>query len=277
VDHRAKVAYLVTTKPGWLHKAAEDIRRGRRWEPYALFLVGLTIVILGLLDLVTDKVLLSTVLLALSFLVFDTTQEVRGRRPVLDDVLLSRRSFGPLSDLLPGVKDLRIYGPSAVHVLVNSGDIRRFVLSAGGTVRIIVQGDDPASLAHASAQLDAHPLLERHLHSSLAAMDILQGEPGFSYRRLGFNPGFSLLIVNARERAGYVIFESHGFMDDNIADRMHIVISKAESPHWFSYWVDRFEAMWGAAHPPPGLGVPADVTAPQDTQGSGHPQRPDGA
>jgi hypothetical protein len=64
------------------------------------------------------------------------------------------------------------------------------------------------------------------------------------------NPGFSLVIVNADDPGGYVIFESHGFKDDNIADRMHIVIHRADSPRWFTYWVTRFEAMWNNAEPP---------------------------
>lgn len=59
----------------------------------------------------------------------------------------------------------------------------------------------------------------------------------------------SLIIVNAADLDGYVIFESHGFKDENIADRMHIVIRRRESPRWFSYWVARFDAMWETAKP----------------------------
>jgi hypothetical protein len=36
-------------------------------------------------------------------------------------------------------------------------------------------------------------------------------------------------------------------MDDNIAGRMHVRIPRAESLHWFGYWVDRFAALWTAA------------------------------
>jgi hypothetical protein len=63
------------------------------------------------------------------------------------------------------------------------------------------------------------------------------------------------VITNADDRDGCVIFESHGFKDENIADRMHIVIRRADSPRWFTYWVTRFEAMWNAAQNPADTGA----------------------
>jgi len=50
---------------------------------------------------------------------------------------------------------------------------------------------------------------------------------------------------------------SHGFKDENIAERMHIVIRRHESPRWFSYWVARFDAMWQTAKPPEPAALPA--------------------
>ena len=232
-------------------QALEDIRRGRRREAYALFLVGVILVILGLIGVVNSTVLLSAILLALTFLVFNTAVEGGGRKPSLDQVLVDREAFGAFSKLLPGVRDLRIYGPTAVGLLVHAADIRRFVLHTGGRVRILVQSDSPSALALSAIQLDDNLDLEHTLRSSLATMGKLSVEPGFTYRQLPLNPGFSLVIVNAEDPGGYVIFESHGFKDDNIADRMHIIIRRAESPRWFTYWVTRFEAMWNVGQPPP--------------------------
>jgi hypothetical protein len=134
-----------------------------------------------------------------------------------------------------------------VNVLVNSADIKRFVINPGGKVRVIVQDPESTALAQTAAQLDDNLDLVRTLQSSLGILDKLANSPSFSYRKLSANPGFSLVIVNAVESDGYVIFESQGFKDDNIADRMHIVISRHDSPHWFAYWVSRFEAMWETA------------------------------
>lgn len=232
-------------------RTIEDVRHGRHREAYALFLIGLALALLGLTGVADIKVVLSAILLALSFLVFHTAAEASDSKPALDQVLRSRQDFGMFSKLLPGVRDLRIYGPTAVHVLVNSADIKKFVLSHGGTVRIIVQDDSPGLLKQTALQLDDNLDLAHTLQGSLAMLTRLAAEPRFDYRKLAVNPGFSLVIVNANHWDGYVIFESHGFKDDNIADRMHIEIRKNESARWFAYWVDRFEAMWTTAEAVP--------------------------
>jgi hypothetical protein len=241
-------------------RTVEDLRHGRHREAYALFLIGVTLAVLGLVGVADVTVLLSTILLALSFLVFHTATEVSGQRMELDEVLRSREDYGPFSKLLQGTRDLRIYGPTAVNILVNSADIRRFVLEKGGKVHVIVQDQDPQVLANAAAQLDDNLDLASTLNNSLAILARLSAEPGFSYRTLGTSTGFSLVVVNAEDPGGYVIFESHGFKDDNITDRMHIVIKRRESPRWFSYWVARYDAMWSAAKPvdPPVPAVPRE-------------------
>ncbi len=232
-------------------QALEDIRDGRHREAYALFLVGVVLVALGLAGVVNGQIMLSAILLALTFLVFHTATELGDRKQQsLDEVLRGRDSFGAFSQLLPGVRDLRMYGPTAVGVLVHAADIRRFVLHTGGKVRVIVQSDSREALDLAAIQLDDNLDLEHALRNSLATLAKLTGEPGFSFRQLPLNPGFSLVIVNANDPGGYVIFESHGFKDENIADRMHIMIRKADSPRWFGYWVARFEAMWDTASAP---------------------------
>ncbi len=228
----------------------QDVREGHHREAYALFLVGVTLVVLGLSGIADVSVLLSAILLAVSFLVFHGAAEASDRRPLLDQVLRSRQDFGAFSKLLPEARDLRIYGPTAVNVLVNSADIKRFVLAAGGTVKVIIQDDNPQALTQSAIQLDDNLDLEHTLRSSMAILDKLAAVPGFSYRLLPANPGFSLVIVNATDADGYLIFESHGFKDDNIADRMHIVIRRADSPRWFSYWAARFDAMWEASRSP---------------------------
>jgi hypothetical protein len=228
-------------------RTVQDVRNGRHREAYALFLVGVALVVLGLVGVASAQILLSSILLALSFLVFHTAAETSDQRPALEQVLRNREDYGPLSRMLPGVRDLRVYGPTAVNILVHSADLKRFVLSRGGVVRVIVQDDSPQLVATTAMQLDDNLDLERTLQSSLGVLEKLAVEPGFSYRKLPVNPGFSLIIINADDRDGYLIFESQGFQDENISDRMHIVIRKQESARWFSYWVARFASMWEAA------------------------------
>jgi hypothetical protein len=235
-----------------LRRALEDIRDGRHREAYALFLIGVVLVILGLVGVVSGTVMLGAILLALTFLVFHTTQE-GDREPALDHVLAGREKFGAFSQLLPGVRDLRIYGPTAASLLVYAGDIREIVLRHGGKVRVMILADNEPTRTLAAIQLDDVMDLDHNLRNSLATLRKLGSESGFSCRQLPVNPGFGLVIVNAEDRDGYVIFESHGFKDDNITNRMHVVIRRADSPRWFRYWISRFEAMWEAGQPLPDI------------------------
>lgn len=81
-------------------RALGDIRNGRHREAYALFLIGVVLVILGLVGVVSGTVMLSAILLALTFLIFHTTQE-GDRKPALDQVLAGREKFGTFNQLLP--------------------------------------------------------------------------------------------------------------------------------------------------------------------------------
>ncbi len=214
----------------------EDIRGGRHLEAYALFLTGTALVVLGVAGVVSETVTLSAILLALCFLIFHTTIHDGGRKPSLNQVLGGRADLGAFSQRLPGIHDLRIYG-------------RRFVLHPGGNVRVLILGDSRPAGALAAIQLDDILDLEHNLRRSLTIVRKLADERGFRWRRLPVNPGFGLVIVNADDPDGYVIFESHGFKDDNVADRMNIIIRREDSPRWFTYWVERYETMWRAAGP----------------------------
>jgi len=230
-------------------RTLDDVRHGRHLEAYVLFAACVAVAVLGLAGVASLTVAASVILLATGLAVFQGAAAAPDEPTALDAVLRDRADFGAFSSLLPGVRDLRVYGPTAVNVLVNAADIRRFVLAAGGTVRVIVQDDNPGLIAEAALQLDDNLDLESTLRSSLATLGKLATEPRFSFRKLPVHTGFSLVVVDAEHRNGYVIFESHGFKDENIADRMHIVIRRNESPRWFAYWVARFEAMWEAAGP----------------------------
>lgn len=249
-------------------RVLEHIRNGRHTEAYALFLIGVALGVLGLTGVVSSTVILSAVLLALSYLVFHTTIQGGDQKPALDQVLGGRPDLGSFSERLPGVRDLRIYGPTAANLLMHAADIRRFVLRTGGEVRVLVLSDSQPVETLAAIQLDDILDLEHNLRNSLAILRKLDGEPGFQCRQLPVNPGFGLLIVNANDPDGYVIFESHGFQDENIADRMHIIIRR-DSSRWFKYWVDRYEAMWRTAHPLPS--APAEAAEAAEEEGVGSP------
>ncbi|MCQ9181276.1 hypothetical protein KMT30_19950 [Streptomyces sp. IBSBF 2953] len=260
--------------PARLRSGIDDIRRGRRLDTYATFLIGLAVTGLGLSGVVDATVVGSTVLAGVSFLVLHTVPQ----QPLHDteSVLRDRSDYRTVAELLRHARDLRVYGPTALHVLVNSAEIRREILDRGGSCRVVVQAPDPGQLRMTALQLDSSMDLEVTLRQSLSVLRRLADRPGFAHRLLPFNPGFSLLVVNADAPDGYVIVETHGFQDDSIADRMHIQIAKAESSRWFGYWTARFEALWeaaaedpGAAHGPTPDGTdPTAVPIPADPQGT---------
>ena len=227
---------------------SSDIRKGRHLEAYAIFGIGVALAVLGLLDVASTRIILTGILLGVTFLTFHSTSVGKKDRAI-ESVLLGRESFGSFADLLKDAKELWVYGPTAINVLANAADIRRHVLERGGSVRFIVQ-DPAADLVELTAmQLDDNIDFPQALAGSITTLTRLArtAAGNFEYRLLSVNPGFSLVIVNPNSHNGYLVVETHGFQDENIADRMHMVIRGSESTRWFSYWSDRFEAMWRVA------------------------------
>ncbi|TDW18976.1 hypothetical protein EV650_5579 [Kribbella kalugense] len=235
-----------------LRKAGRDIganvRSGRHIEAYATLVLGVALIVLSVLDVGDDRWLFAGILVGISFLVFHTT--LTDTRASIGVELLDRDSFTPFSDLLHNVDELWVYGPTANSILVNVADIRRHILERAGSVRFIVQDPDQVEAVEASKlQLDDNLDFLSSLRISVGTLRRLQaGYPErVRYALLPMNPGFSLLVVNPRRHDGYLVLEMQGFKDDNINDRMHMVLDRQDASRWFTYWTDRFDAMWSAA------------------------------
>ncbi|MFI1414725.1 hypothetical protein ACH4Y0_33065 [Streptomyces sp. NPDC020707] len=226
-----------------------DVRRGRHIEAYALFLLGLLLVGLGQFDVVGSRRLLQFTVAGLAFLVFRTAVPSQSVPASADDVLHQREDLGPLRTLLENARDLRVYGPTAINVLAGADDLKRVILQRGGTVRFVVLDPSREAVADAAVQLDDNLDLELALRGSLRTLRRLEDMAGFEFRRLPFNPGFSLLIVNGDSLDGTLVVEFHGFGDHTIKERMHVVLTRRTSPHWYDYWLCRFEAVWEASLP----------------------------
>lgn len=236
-------------------RVVDDVRHGRHIEAYAFFLLGLALVGLGLSDRVGTRGMAQFTVGALALLVFRTAVPPARPPATPDEVLRRREDLGPLRRLIDGARDLRVYGPTAINVLAGADDLRRLILERGGTVRIVLLDPDPRAVADAAAQLDDNLDLAAALQSSLCALRRLEGIEGFDCRRLPFNPGFSLLVVDGDSVDGTLVVEFHGFGDGTINERMHVVLDRRSSPHWYEYWLRRFDAVWEASLP--GSGAPA--------------------
>src|SRR6266540_4266187 len=110
-------------------------------------------------------------------------------------------------------------------------------------------GEAPASLDTVLRNRESFGSFDDLLDgASLATLSKLASSGGVDVRLLPLNPGFSMVVVDPRGRAGRLIVEFHGFRDENIAERMHVMIQRSQSLHWFEYWTGRFEAIWEAAY-----------------------------
>ncbi|MET7467559.1 hypothetical protein ABZS35_02320 [Micromonospora sp. NPDC005599] len=227
--------------------ALRDLQDGKHREAYSLLLIGGLLAALGLLGVASEKILLSSLLIASTYLVFQAKIAVPTAN--INDCLMDRSEYSQLSSVLAEAEQLWVYGPTAVNVVINSADIRRHILAKGGEVRVVVQDPDSPSVGDTMTQLDDNLDFKMTLANTLAVLTKMQAWGDLTYRVLPFNPGFSMLVINGRRRDGYLVVEFHGFADDNIADRMHVTIPRADSPRWFDYWSQRFEEIWKAANP----------------------------
>ncbi|WUJ69940.1 hypothetical protein OG809_33185 [Kribbella soli] len=227
-----------------IKQAGANIQAGKHLEAYVVFLLGLALAVLSFLDAVDQRVVLAGVLLGLSFLVFHSTQP--DRNEPTGTQLRGRESFGTFPALLEGTRELWVCAPTAANILGHAADIRRHLLDRGGTARFMVQDPKSPAVEASARRLENNIDFRSALDVSVGTLRRLREQQpnGFEYGLLPFSPGYSLVIVDPNSYSGYVILETHGFRDENIADRMHITIYRSESARWFDYWKATFHQMW---------------------------------
>jgi hypothetical protein len=232
-----------------LRRVGGDLRSARHLEAYSVSVVAVALTVFNLLGSPSPRLTESVVLACLAFLVLWTTgARGEGAPASLDTVLRNRESFGSFSELLDGASELWMYAPTGVNVLLrHAADIKRWV-AEGGRARIVVQDPAVAGVADVRAQLDDHTDFDTSLGASLATLSKLATPGGVDVRLLPLNPGFSMVVIDPRGRAGRLIVEFHGFRDESITERMHVLIQRPQSLHWFEYWTGRFEAIWEASY-----------------------------
>jgi hypothetical protein len=239
-----------------LRRLAEDLREVRNIEAYAISTLAAALTIFTVVGSPSPQLFDAVALACLAFLVFSTTRQQAASQAGggLAGVLRDRDSYATFEQLLDGATELWMYAPSGVNVLRrHGGDIKRW-LAAGGRARFVVHDPGAGAIDTLATQLDEDNDFGKDLTASLDSLDKLAGSGGLDYRLLSLNPGFSLVVVNPRQRGGRLIVEFHGFQDESISDRMHVEIRRSESTHWFDYWARRFEAIWAAARVPEAAG-----------------------
>ncbi len=239
-----------------------DILALRNIEAYVVAALAIGLAVLGVVDVgISLEVKLAVLLAAMGLLVFNLTVPEQ-KQVVLDDVLKDRSGFLSTPERIRGAKTLWIYAPSAVQLLDDECllAIHEEILSQNdGQFRVIIQDPlETASLDILVRQLDKsvdYPVyeMETAIQDTIRRLERIQTwkfSGKFEYRFLSYGPGFSLVAIDPEQNHGSVTPEFFGYHNKYTGDRMHIEITRRQSPHWYKYWVDQFDYMWKEARNP---------------------------
>lgn len=238
-----------------LQAIGTNIKLGRHIESYVVSGVAAILALIGLIDdIVPMSVKLSAILGALALLVFNITRhESEGG---IEDYLHQRKELGPLAARLAGTQKVWIYAPSAANILNpdNLSALQNNILNdPHGELRITIQNPDAAhTVAVLKHQLDNivsfqdQDLLEeiQNTRTRFSRIERWEKKAKFEYRQLDFSPGCSIVIIDPHRATGVAIVELYGWRLNSVAERMSVEIAAAESPRWFEYWVNQYEALW---------------------------------
>ncbi|HZB32314.1 MAG TPA: hypothetical protein VE465_19300 [Streptosporangiaceae bacterium] len=239
-------------------RIARDLVERRNLDAYLIVLVALLASLASLVsNFVPEKFKWSIALAALGLLVYRLTVP-DSVDFTADDLLNDRTAFDdvPLPARLRGAREVWVFAPSAVHLLSESTCLllgSTVLNRPDGVVRVVVL--DPANQAAieiASRQLDdalEFPTrrLPGCLEDTLSRLAMIASWPvsgSIEYRRIGYNPGFSLFIIDPSTSTGTVIVEFHGIRNDSPAGRMHIELTRKKSERWYAYWIAQFHQIW---------------------------------
>jgi hypothetical protein len=245
---------------GW-RRIGRDLKNRRYIDAYSIAFVTLVLAILSLVpEIVPDEVRWAALLAGIGILVLRITIPDSSAATV-DELLNDRFAFdtNPVVDRLKNAAEIWVFAPSAVNLLSahNCELLRTGILNRpDGIVRIVVlDPGNEAVVQLATRQLDDsldYPIQDFSvaLQTTMRLLSVMaswQVNGSFEYRLLDYNPGFSLVAIDPTARHGLIIVEFHGFHNEATSSRMHIEISRAQSDHWYAYWIEQFNRIWEAA------------------------------
>jgi len=245
----------------FFRRVFRNIKQRRFLAEYGLVLALLLVVILQFFDDLLDaKFIMNLIMGALVVLILDITERNQGERG-LDAYLHTRDELGSFRQRVDGARRLWIFAASAANILDgdNLDAIRAHIMTRkDGELRVVLLDPGSNAVADAKRQIDEHVTYQvQELRDQLnrtmnTRFDMIRkwGLPGkFEARVLDFNPGLSMVLMDAHRSSGTAIVEVYGFGQESTSKRMSVEIKAAESAVWFEYWVDQYERMWEMAKP----------------------------
>jgi hypothetical protein len=237
-----------------LRGVVNDLLAFRNVDAYVVVAIGVALIVFDVLGNVDISLQLTVVIAALVVMISRMTAPA-PKQTDLNDLLHTRKQFGPFRDFIAGGRTLWIYSPSAINILRDPSVIKEEILDKGGSFVMLIQDPTQTTIIEAlQQQLDVAALdLKNDITVSSDIIRKLKTRKKekitfdivFGY--LAYSPGFSLTIVDAERSSGRLIVEFFGFQNEFIGSRMHINITRQQSEYWFEYWVEQFREMQSAA------------------------------
>ncbi|NJP94259.1 hypothetical protein HCN51_33300 [Nonomuraea sp. FMUSA5-5] len=245
----------------FVRRIKADVRARKNLEAYTMALIVAAVAVVSVAgDAVPEDVRWAAVLAGVGVLLYRATlpEQERGGRDVLGD----RTDFDqtPVTRLFDGVRDVRIFAPSAANLLTAQvcETLRTGVLRhPEATVRVVLlDPDEETAIRIARRQLDesdAHrtqtlPVALNAVLERLASMRGWKTRGKVEYRLFPYNPGFSLVLTDPEAWQGRAIVEMHGAGQSTFA-RMHVDLIRERHERWYAYWVGQFDYLWETARP----------------------------
>ncbi len=230
----------------FIKRVFRDVKARVNLEAYIVALIASGLLVIDIIGDVDDSLKLTVIVAALLVLVLRSTAPSTTTTANLDTVLRDRSAQGPLREFIGTGKTLYAYGPSAINVLAKIGEVRNQLIEKNGMCRIIIQHPD---ITPDFGALKHHPdfaTIETDIQSSLTKLRRFKVDwyGHLEYRLTEYTSGFSMLIVDPDKKDGRMVIEFFGYQNEDIHQRMHIVIHRSESEKWFEYWLGQFNLMW---------------------------------
>jgi len=243
---------------GALRRVAEDVRRQRHLEWYAMSAASMAFAALSAFgDALPVDLRWSLCIAGIGMLLYRTTVPAAAGPAGTAPADRGRFVQEPVAPLLESAHEVWMYAPSGKNFLSSEhcALLARVLRRPEGVVRCVVL--DPARtgpVGIAAAQLRCARTLEPLPEALSSALERLRAIaswdlPGeFSCQLLDYNPGFSMIAIDP-SRGGPVFVELHGVRNESSSDRMHLVFTADEQPAWHAYWVEQFSGIWDSSIP----------------------------
>lgn len=248
-----------------LRQVRAELATGENLELYVTVLLALTLAVLGMFDIVSDKVLFAATLATLALLatgtlgsrrrVGDLVEAVRAQRvgDISAEAFFTKDKPG-LGGQVRAARDIKILGVTLSRTIRNIVDELQQCLRDGAVIRVVLidpKTDAPAQAAARSTISGQPGVFENRLRPTIDLLIELARTPGatgrIEVRFLPFVPAFGLILLDSQRASGriYVDIYSHKSAGGDAV----FAIAPLRDGHWYPHFEGEFERVWEVGRP----------------------------